>query len=280
LNVSARFDGEISGKGEAVAVLFEKKEKIAIITINRPQAMNSLDGETLEGLNKAWIDFRDDPDLWVAIITGAGDRAFCAGGDLKSLGDYYRSMTPIVRREKAEKGPGVGGITRNLDIWKPLIAAINGHCLAGGLEIALACDIRIAAETATFGLTEVSRGIIPGAGGTQRLPRLISLTKSLEMILCADRIDAQEALEIGLVSRVVPVKDVMAEAIKTAERICRNAPLAVRAAKEAIYRGLDLPLAEGLRLEQFLAEPIRQTEDAKEGPRAFSEKREPQFKGK
>jgi E-phenylitaconyl-CoA hydratase len=280
LNVSARFDGEISGKGEAVAVLFEKKEKIAIITINRPQAMNSLDGETLEGLNKAWIDFRDDPDLWVAIITGAGDRAFCAGGDLKSLGDYYRSMTPILRREKAEKGPGVGGITRNLDIWKPLIAAINGHCLAGGLEIALACDIRIAAETATFGLTEVSRGIIPGAGGTQRLPRLISLTKSLEMILCADRIDAQEALEIGLVSRVVPVKDVMAEAIKTAERICRNAPLAVRAAKEAIYRGLDLPLAEGLRLEQFLAEPIRQTEDAKEGPRAFSEKREPQFKGK
>jgi E-phenylitaconyl-CoA hydratase len=263
-----------------VSVLFEKKEKIAIITINRPEAMNSLDGETLEGLNKAWIDFRDDPDLWVAIITGAGDRAFCAGGDLKSLRDYYSSMTPIERRERGEKGPGVGGITRNLEIWKPIIAAINGHCLAGGLEIALACDIRIAAETATFGLTEVSRGIIPGAGGTQRLPRLISLAKSLDMILCADRIDAQEALEIGLVSRIVSAKDVMAEAIKTAERICRNAPLAVRAAKEAIYRGLDMSLAEGLRLEQFLAEPIRQTEDAKEGPRAFSEKREPQFKGK
>ena len=263
-----------------MSVLFEKKGKIAIITINRPEAMNSLDGETLDGLNKGWIEFRDDPDLWVAIITGAGERAFCAGGDLKSLRDYYSSMTPIERRERGEKGPGVGGITRNLEIWKPIIAAINGHCLAGGLEIALACDIRIAAETATFGLTEVSRGIIPGAGGTQRLPRLISLAKSLDMILCADRIDAQEALEIGLVSRVVPVKDVMAEAIKTAERICRNAPLAVRAAKEAIYRGLDMPLAEGLRLEQFLAEPIRQTEDAKEGPRAFSEKREPRFKGK
>ena len=263
-----------------MSVLFEKKGKIAIITINRPEAMNSLNGETLDGLNKGWIEFRDDPDLWVAIITGAGNRAFCAGGDLKSLRDYYSSMTPIERRERGEKGPGVGGITRNLEIWKPIIAAINGHCLAGGLEIALACDIRIAAETATFGLTEVSRGIIPGAGGTQRLPRLISLAKSLDMILCADRIDAQEALEIGLVSRVVPVKDVMAEAIKTAERICRNAPLAVRAAKEAIYRGLDMPLAEGLRLEQFLAEPIRQTEDAKEGPRAFSEKREPRFKGK
>ena len=187
-----------------MGVLFEKKERIAIITINRPDAMNSLDGETLEQLNKAWIDFRDDPDLWVAIVTGAGDKAFCAGGDLKNLNRYYRSMTPIQRREKAEKEPGVGGITRNLDIWKPIVAAINGHCLAGGLEIALACDIRIAAENATFGLTEVSWGIIPGAGGTQRLPRLTSLSKSLEMILTADRIDAREAMRIGLVSRVVP----------------------------------------------------------------------------
>jgi len=263
-----------------MAVLFEKKEKIAILTINRPEAMNSLDRETLDQLNMAWIDFRDDPDLWVAIITGAGDKAFCAGADLKGIGEYYSSMTPIERKEKAEKGPGVGGITRNLEIWKPIIAAINGHCLAGGLEIALACDIRIAAETATFGLTEVSLGIMQGAGGTQRLPRLISLAKSLEMILCAERIDAQEALKIGLVNSVVPLEEVFAEAVRTAERICKNAPLAVRAAKEAIYRGLEFPLAEGLRLEQFLAEPIRQTEDAKEGPRAFSEKREPQFRGK
>ncbi|MCP4628886.1 MAG: enoyl-CoA hydratase/isomerase family protein [bacterium] len=262
-----------------MAVLFEKKKRIAIITINRPDTMNSLDGETLDQLNRAWIDFRDDPDLWVSVVTGAGDKAFCAGGDLKSLSRYYSSMTPIQRREKAEKEPGVGGITRNLDIWKPIIAAINGHCLAGGLEIALACDIRIAAENATFGLTEVSRGIIPGAGGTQRLPRLISLAKSLEMILTADRIDAQEALRIGLISRVVPLKEVLPEALKTAEKICRNAPLAVRAAKEAVYRGLDLSLAEGLRLEQFLAEPVRQSEDAKEGPRAFAERRDPDFKG-
>lgn len=263
-----------------MGVLFEKKERIAIITINRPDAMNSLDGESLEQLNKAWIDFRDDPDLWVAIVTGAGDKAFCAGGDLKNLNRYYRSMTPFQRREKAEKEPGVGGITRNLDIWKPIVAAINGHCLAGGLEIALACDIRIAAENATFGLTEVSWGIIPGAGGTQRLPRLTSLAKSLEMILTADRIDAREAMRIGLVSRVVPAKEALPEALKMAKRICRNAPLAVRAAKEAIYRGLDLSLSEGLRLEQFLAEPLRQSEDAKEGPRAFAEKRDPDFKGR
>lgn len=263
-----------------MAVLFEKKKKIAIITINRPEAMNALDGETLDQLNKAWIDFRDDPDLWVAIVTGAGDRAFCAGADLKNLRKFYSNTTPIQRREQSEKEPGVGGITRNLEIWKPIIAAVNGHCLAGGLEMALACDIRIAAENATFGLTEVSWGIIPGAGGTQRLPRIISPAKGLEMILCAERIDAQEALKIGLVSRVVPLKDLMAEAIKTAERICKNAPLAVRAAKEAVYRGLDLPLSEGLRLEQFLAEPVRQSEDAKEGPRAFSEKRTPIFKAK
>jgi enoyl-CoA hydratase/carnithine racemase len=263
-----------------VAVLFETKERIAIITINRPDTMNSLDSETLDQLNKAWIEFRDDPDLWIAVVTGAGDKAFCAGGDLKNLSRYYSSMTPIQRREKAEKDPGVGGITRNLDIWKPIIAAINGHCLAGGLEIALACDIRIAAENAIFGLTEVSLGIMPGAGGTQRLPRLISLARSLEMILTAERIDAQEALRIGLVNRVVPLNEVLAEALRTAEKICRNAPLAVRAAKEAVYRGLDLPLAEGLRLEQFLAEPVRQSEDAKEGPRAFAEKRDPDFKGR
>ncbi|MGD2272447.1 MAG: enoyl-CoA hydratase-related protein [Desulfobacterales bacterium] len=263
-----------------MAVLFETKERIAIITINRPDTMNSLDSETLDQLNKAWIEFRDDPDLWIAVVTGAGDKAFCAGGDLKNLSRYYSSMTPIQRREKAEKDPGVGGITRNLDIWKPIIAAINGHCLAGGLEIALACDIRIAAENAIFGLTEVSLGIMPGAGGTQRLPRLISLARSLEMILTAERIDAQEALRIGLVNRVVPLNEVLAEALRTAEKICRNAPLAVRAAKEAVYRGLDLPLAEGLRLEQFLAEPVRQSEDAKEGPRAFAEKRDPDFKGR
>ncbi|MBW2637623.1 MAG: enoyl-CoA hydratase/isomerase family protein, partial [Deltaproteobacteria bacterium] len=225
-----------------MSVLYEKKDRIGVITINRPEAMNSLDGETLDQLNHAWIDFRDDPDLWVAIITGAGDRAFCAGGDLKGLSQYYGSMTPIQRKEKRDKEPGIGGITRNLEIWKPMIAAINGHCLAGGLEIALACDIRIASETATFGLTEVSWGILPGAGGTQRLPRLIPLAKSVEMILAAERINAEEALENGLVNRVVPARDVMAEAVKMAEKICKNGPLAVRAAKEAIYRGLDLPL--------------------------------------
>jgi E-phenylitaconyl-CoA hydratase len=258
-------------------VTFETTERIAILTINRPLAMNALDGETLASLNKAWIDFRDNPELWVAIITGAGGKAF-ARADIRA---WPKCITAADQRKaKAETEPGLGGITRNIEIWKPIIAAINGYCLSAGLEIALACDIRIASETATFGLTEVSRGIIPGAGGTQRLPRLIPLGKSLEMILTGERIDAQEAYRIGLVNRVVPPDQLLPEATKLAERICRNAPLAVQAAKEAVYRGMDLPLSEGLRLEQFLAEPIFQSEDAKEGPRAFFEKRPALFKGK
>ncbi len=261
-------------------VTFETTERIAILTINRPLAMNALDRETVAALNKAWIDFRDNPELWVAIITGSGVKAFCAGADIRGLSNYYNSTTALQRKAKADTEPGLGGITRNLEIWKPIIAAINGYCLAGGLEIALACDIRIASETATFGFTEVGRGIIPGAGGTQRLPRLISLGKSLEMILTGESIDAQEAYRVGLVNKVVPSDELLPEAIKLAERICRNAPLAVQAAKEAVYRGLDLPLPEGLRLEEFLADPVRQSEDAKEGPKAFFEKRPPRFEGK
>jgi E-phenylitaconyl-CoA hydratase len=260
-------------------VKFETTERIAILTINRPLAMNALDAETLASLNKAWIDFRDNPELWVAIITGAGGKAFCAGADIRGLAKYYNSTTADQRKAKAETEPGLGGITRNLEIWKPIIAAINGYCLAGGLEIALACDIRIASETATFGFTEVSRGIIPVAGGTQRLPRLIPLGKSLEMLLTGESIDAQEAYRIGLVNRVVAPDQLLPEAMKLAERICRNAPLAVQAAKEAVYRGMDLPFSEGMRLEQSLADPVFQSEDAKEGPRAFFEKRPPVFKG-
>lgn len=261
-------------------VKFETAERIAILTINRPLAMNALDEETLAGLNKAWIDFRDNPELWVAIVTGAGVKAFCAGADIKGLAKYYASTTADQRKAKADTEPGLGGITRNLEIRKPIIAAINGYCLAGGLEIALACDIRIASETATFGFTEVTRGIIPVAGGTQRLPKLIPLGKSLEMILTGESIDAQEAYRIGLVNKVVPSDQLLPEAMKLAERICRNAPLAVQAAKEAVYRGLDLPLSEGLGLEHALADPVFLSEDAKEGPRAFFEKRPPQFKGK
>jgi len=261
-------------------VLYEKKDKVAIITINRPEAMNAIDPETSEELSKAWLDFRDDPNLWVGILTGAGEKAFSAGADLKTMIPMLSKLSAIERREREEKFPGLGGITRGLNIWKPIIAAINGFCLAGGMEMALSCDLRVAAEHATFGLMEVSRGIIPGAGGTQRLPRMIPIAKAMEMILMAQRIDAQEALRLGLVNRVVPLAELMPTAMKMAEAISQNAPLAVRAAKEAIIRGLSTTLEEGLRLESVLQSYLLKTEDAVEGPKAFAEKRKPQFKAK
>jgi E-phenylitaconyl-CoA hydratase len=263
-----------------MAILYEKKDRIAIITINRPEAMNAIDPETSEELGKAWVDFRDDPNLWVGILTGAGDKAFSAGADLKKMIPLLSKLSTIERREREEKFPGLGGITRGLNIWKPIIAAINGFCLAGGLEMALSCDLRVAAEHATFGLMEVSRGIIPGAGGTQRLPRMIPMAKAMEMILMAQRIDAQEALRFGLVNRVVPLAELMPTAMKMAEVISQNAPLAVRSAKEAIIRGLSMTLEEGLRLESVLQSYLLKTEDAIEGPKAFAEKRKPQYKAK
>lgn len=262
-----------------MSILVEKRGQICIFTLDRPEVKNALDIETSRLLAQHFIAFRDDPDSWVAIITGAGGESFCAGGDLKKIGDYYASMTPLERRSRGEIEPGIGGITRNLPIWKPIIAAINGYCLAGGLEIALACDLRIAEEHAQFGLTEVKWGIIPGAGGTQRLPRLIGLERALDLMMTARKMPAEEALRCGLVSRLVPKGQALGTAIALAEQICENAPLAVRAVKEAAMRGLDMSLDEALRLEQFLAEPLRQSADAKEGPRAFAAREKPRFKG-
>ncbi|MFQ5458885.1 MAG: enoyl-CoA hydratase/isomerase family protein, partial [Myxococcota bacterium] len=241
---------------------------------------NAIDPETSDALITAWKAFRDDDGLRVAIVTGSGEKSFCAGADLRGVAEFYRSMTSGERLHRAETEPGLGGITRNLPIEKPIIAAINGYCLAGGLELALACDVRIASDNATFGLPEVTRGIIPGAGGTQRLARLIGPARALDLILSGRRITAGEAEHIGLISKVVPFAMLRSEALAMAHAIAENAPLAVRAAKAAVWSGLDLPLEEGLQLEQRLAEPVRQSEDAREGPRAFLEKRKPEFKGR
>lgn len=252
---------------------------ILIVTLDRPASRNALNAEMRESLIEAWRLFRDDHALRVAVLTGAGESAFCAGADLKEIDDHYRSMTPIERREHGEREPGLGGLTRNFDPRKPIVAAINGACLAGGLEIALACDIRIAAEHATFGLPEVRRGILPGAGGTQRLPRALPLGLAMEMILTGAPIDAASALRWGLVSRLTPAAALMECALDIASRIAANGPLAIRAARDAVYQGADLPLDQALRLEQFYAEPLRQSKDAQEGVRAFIEKRAPRFSG-
>lgn len=258
----------------------EIRDAVLILTLDRPEAMNALSTEMREALIAQWRRFRDDDALRVAVLTGAGEVAFCAGADLKEIGDYYRSMTPIERREHGEREPGLGAITRNFDVRKPVIAAINGVCLAGGLEIALACDIRIAAAHATFGVPEVRRGILPGAGGTQRLPRSMPFGVAMEMILTGVPIDAEAALRWGLVSKLASSSQLMDCAMDIAGRIADNGPLAVRAARDAVYQGCDLPLGQALRMEQFHAEPLRQSADAQEGVRAFVEKRAPRFQGK
>lgn len=255
-------------------------EGVLTVTLDRPEARNAINAEMREALIEVWTEFRDSDDARVGILTGSGDKSFCAGADLKEMGDYYRAMTPIERRELGVRTPGLGAITRNFDPRKPIIAAINGPCLAGGLELALACDIRIAVERATFGLPEVTRGILPGAGGTQRLPRVLPTGVALEMILSGAPIDSEAALRWGLVSHVVAPADLLKEATRIAQLIAANGPLAVRAARDAAYQGMTLPLNEALSLEQYHAEPLRLSEDAREGIQAFVEKRSPVFKGR
>ncbi|MFH1486352.1 MAG: enoyl-CoA hydratase-related protein [Chloroflexota bacterium] len=256
-----------------MAFLYEKKDRIAVMTINRPEALNSFDPDTLKEFSDALIGFRDDPDVWVAIITGAGDKAFSAGADLKTT-------IPMMTGRSGEPWRPPATVMRGLQIWKPMIAAVNGMALGGGIEVALACDIRIAAEKATFGQPEVKWSIIPGWGGTQRLPRAVPLGRAMEIILMGRSIDAQEAYRLGLVNAVVPLPELMSTAMKWAEEICELGPLGVRAAKEAVIRGLEMSLEDGLRLEQILFDSLRFTEDAEEGPRAFAERRKPVFKGR
>ena len=256
-------------------VLYEVEDNLAKVTINRPEKMNAMDPETYAALSEAWIRIRDDPDVWAAIVTGAGERAFSAGADLEATitpGEdewdaFFRTQEEMI-------------LNNGLEVWKPIIAAVNGYCLAGGLTLLLATDVRIAGTGASFGLSEVKRGILPGNGGTQRTIRQLPYPIAMEFLLTGDRVGSEEAERWGLVNEVVPPGEVMETAEEYAARILTNAPLAVQAIKELAVRGRNMALPDAIRLEESFGRHLRETEDASEGVEAFREDREAEFRGK
>ena len=256
-------------------ILYEKNEHIALVTINRPQAHNSMDPATEKELAEVWLEFREDDDLWVAVLTGAGEKAFCTGGDLK---EYLPArLAGTAKANCYPRAENFGGLPRT-EVYKPIIAAVNGYAIAGGLELVLCCDLRIVAEHAKFGVAEVKWGIMPGAGGTIRLPRNIPYAIAMEMLLTGETINADEAYRLGLINRIVPQEQLMEESVQMAEKLCRRGPVAMRAIKESVLRGLGLE--NGLNFEAFLFDALQNSEDSKEGLRAFQEKRKPVFCGK
>ena len=255
------------------AIRYELADGIATITLNRPAVHNAMNERMREELTACFGELVRSEDARVVVVTGTGERAFSAGADIR---EFVTPQVPVRFRDGRRRVDFRAAMDR---CPQPIIAAIRGFALGGGLELALACDIRIAGEDSQLGLTEVNLAIIPGGGGTQRLPRLVGRGKALEMILTGARIDAREALRIGLVERVVPATDVLSSAQALARTLAEKAPVALRYAKEAVVKGLGLPLEDGLRLENDLATLLRTTDDRIEGAKAFLEKRKPRFTG-
>jgi enoyl-CoA hydratase len=255
------------------AIRYELTDGIATITLNRPAVHNAMNERMREELTAVFGEVVRSEDARVVVVTGTGERAFSAGADIR---EFVAPQVPVRFRDGRRRVDFRAAMDR---CPQPIIAAIRGFALGGGLELALACDIRIAGEDSQLGLTEVNLAIIPGGGGTQRLPRLVGRGKALEMILTGGRIDAREALRIGLVERVVPATEVLSSAQALARTLAEKAPVALRYAKEAVVKGLGLPLEDGLRLENDLATLLRTTDDRIEGAKAFLEKRKPRFTG-
>jgi enoyl-CoA hydratase len=260
-------------------------EHVVRITIDRPEARNALDLYHFRDLAQAWRRFRDEPEAWVAIVTGV-ERAFMSGADLKTY-------IPQITKLHAEIGSGevdeidgcklrdgTDAVLRGLDIYKPIIAAVNGPCVAGGMEMLGGADIRIATEHARFGVMEPKRGLFAGGGTTVRLPRQLAFPAAMEFLLTAEAFPASRALELGLVNEIVPEDELADRALSWAQRITANAPLAVQATKESVLRGLAVDQKEAYRIESGLAKTIFSSEDAKEGPKAFAEKRDPVWQGR
>jgi enoyl-CoA hydratase/carnithine racemase len=274
-------------------IIYEKKGRIALVTINRPERRNALNRAAFGQLANAWLDFNADDDLWVAIVTGAenpsepGKNAFCSGGDLKEAIQFFVDNAEDLATGK--KTAGAEGylpnspliaMLREVEIYKPIIAAVNGICVAGGMEMLMGTDIRIASEQSSFGIFEPRRALFPGGGTTVRLPRQVPYCFAMEVLLTADAVPARLAYEMGIVNRVVPHEKLMETAVQFAETISKNGPLAVRAVKECVHKNLRLPLKEAFELELDYSAKVFMTEDAQEGLAAFREKRKPEWKGR
>ena len=255
-------------------VLYEKKGAIACVTLNRPKVLNALNGKTWENLRTAFEQARDDDEVRGVILTGAGDKAFIAGADISELAH----LSAVEGEESSSNGQAVLNLVENL--CKPVIAAINGFALGGGCETAMACTIRIAVESAKFGQPEVKLGVLPGAGGTQRLPRLVGKGRALQLILSGEMITAQEAWRIGLVNEVVPAANLISRAEAILKQIFANAPIAIKHSLQAVNKGMETSQDEGMALEASFFGICAGTEDKREGTSAFLEKRAPRFQGR
>ena len=268
---------------DAPALQFTIDDGIAVVALDRPSKMNSLNPELVCRLADAWDTIADDPTVRVAIVTGTGDRAFCTGADLGRLIPLFtRARRPDDEWDErllADRTLLDRALLRRTDFTVPVIAAVRGFALAGGTELMLGADIRIVADDSEFGLTEVTRGIIPAGGGLSRLARQVPWARAAEIVLVGDRIDARTAFDIGLVNRIVPSDEVMGVARGLAERMARNGPLAMRAAKEVMVTSNGMPFADAFAVESKVAGRVMKSSDAVEGPRAFIEKREPRFTG-
>jgi enoyl-CoA hydratase len=264
-------------------LLVEKRDGIMTLTMNRPEVRNALSPQMLMKLCAAWHEFRDTAELCVAILTGAGDEDFCAGGDLKLT---MPLMTGARQPEDewdhqlvSNPTQFTDAILRGFELYKPVIAAVNGNALGGGTEMTNACDLRVASTNAVFGTPEAKVGLLPGGGSISRLPRQIPWAKMMEMLLVGDSFSAQEALDMGLLNYVVPRDQLMDKALELAGKLRRNGPLAVRKIKEGVIRSSGLPLAQALEIENEVSAAVMSSKDAREGPRAFKEKRAPRFTG-
>lgn len=256
---------------------YELADHVATVTIDRPHRRNALDGEHFDALADAWYRFRDDPDAWVAIVTGVDD-AFCAGADLR---DYVPAVTATKDDDRSRFASGTVAVLRDIELYKPIIAAVNGPCVAGGMEMLGGTDIRIACPEAVFGVLEPRQGLFAGGGTTARLPRQLTWPAAMEFLLTAEKVPAARALELGLLNEVVAREELLDRARDWARRICVNAPLAIAATKESALRGLAAgSLDEAYEIEMRLALQVFRTEDAKEGPAAFVEKRPPRWTGR